>query len=145
MRWFFEGKAIKVVERVKKSLGEGRKSIISSMVEENLEAITAETVFIAAGQGDEFAAEMVTHISRYIGVAMANLVSILDPEIMILGDDIVAAGELPLKIILGIIKKLAPTLPHITLSQLGDKAVVYGNIAMATDKAFKKLTLSSSS
>ncbi|HDZ49692.1 MAG TPA: ROK family transcriptional regulator [Candidatus Aerophobetes bacterium] len=134
-----------MVKWVKKSLGEGHKSIISSMVEEDIEAITAETVFIAAGQGDEFAAEIVTHISRYIGVAMANLVSILDPEIVILGDDIVAAGELPLKIILGIVKKLAPTLPHIALSQLGNKAVVYGNIAMATDKAFKKLTLSSSS
>ena len=134
-----------MVKWVKKSLGEGRKSIISSMVEEDLEAITAETVFIAAGQGDELATEIVTHISRYIGVAMANLVSILDPEIVILGDDIVAAGELPLKIILGIVKKLAPTLPHITLSGLGDKAAVYGDIAMAMDKALKELNLSSSS
>jgi len=134
-----------MVKWVKKSLGEGRKSIISSMVEEDLEAITAETVFIAAGQGDELATEIVTHISRYIGVAMANLVSILDPEIVILGDDIVAAGELPLKIIVGIVKKLAPTLPHITLSGLGDKAAVYGDIAMAMDKALKELNLSSSS
>ncbi|GAG56579.1 unnamed protein product, partial [marine sediment metagenome] len=130
---------------VKKSLGEGRKSMISSMVEEDLEAITAETVFIAAGQGDELATEIVTHVSRYIGVAMANLVSVLDPEVVILGDGIVAAGELPLKIILGIVKKLAPTLPHITLSQLGSKAALYGDIAMAMGKALKELNLSSSS
>jgi len=130
---------------VKKSLGEGRKSMISSMVEEDLEAITAETVFIAAGQGDELATEIVTHVSRYIGVAMANLVSVLDPEVVILGDGIVAAGELPLKIILGIVKKLAPTLPHITLSQLGNKAALYGDIAMTMSKALEELTLSSSS
>jgi len=132
-----------MVKWVKKSLREGRKSIISNMVEEDLEAVTAETVFVAAGRGDELTTEIVTHVSRYIGVAIANLVSILDPEVVILGDDIVAAGELPLKVILSIVKKLAPILPHITLSQLGNKAAIYGDIAIAVDKALKKLTLSS--
>ncbi len=130
-----------MVKEVRDYLKKGHTSVIPELVKKN-EEISPDIIFTAANKGDKLAKEVVTKISRYLGIAIANLVCVLDPEIVVLGGDIVLAGELPLKNIGGIVKRLAPTLPQIVLSRLGSKTSMYGAIAMALDKTLHRVNLS---
>ena len=57
------------------------------------EAITAEHVFRAARAGDPLAAQVVASAAEDLGLAIAMLASIVDPERVILGGGVAKAGE----------------------------------------------------
>ncbi len=56
--------------------------------------ITAAQVFQLAAAGDAIAKRIVTDIHTYLGVALANIVYVIDPGIIILGGQVGQAGEL---------------------------------------------------
>jgi glucokinase len=61
-------------------------------------AITGELVGEAAVGGDPFARDVVTEIGRLLGVGLANVVNIFDPEIIVVGGGAAAGtGELLLE------------------------------------------------
>jgi glucokinase len=59
-----------------------------------LESITSAHVFDAARAADGVAISVVRDTAKYIGMALANLASCIDPEVVVLGGDIAAAGDL---------------------------------------------------
>jgi predicted NBD/HSP70 family sugar kinase len=59
--------------------------------------MTVAHVFEAARQGDSVAVSVVRDTARYVGMAIANLVAILDPEVIVLGGLIAEAGDLLLE------------------------------------------------
>ena len=80
-----------IVRRLVWRIKSGDRSSVEAGVGGDLKAITPEMVFAAARGGDGIAISVVRDTARYIGMAMANLVTILDPEIIVLGGTI---GEL---------------------------------------------------
>lgn len=56
--------------------------------------ITGPLVTELAHDGDPVAIEVVGAIGRWLGVGIANLVNIFDPEVVVVGGGVVAAGEL---------------------------------------------------
>lgn len=52
-----------------------------------------KAIFDAARAGDPLAEEVVAETARYLGVAVANIINILDPEVVVLGGSIASAGE----------------------------------------------------
>ncbi|MCC7265069.1 MAG: ROK family protein [Candidatus Latescibacteria bacterium] len=56
-------------------------------------ALSAETVFAAAGQGDPLALELVDETCRYLGLGLAMVVNTLSPELIVLGGGVSRAGE----------------------------------------------------
>lgn len=60
----------------------------------DLDAITATHVFDGARSGDGVATSVVRDTAKYIGMAIANLASALDPEVFVLGGTIASAGDL---------------------------------------------------
>ncbi len=60
----------------------------------DLDAITAVHVFDGARAGDGVAISVVRDTGRYIGMAIANLVAAIDPEVIVLGGALAAAGDL---------------------------------------------------
>ena len=73
-----------IVARVRRRLSAGQASTLSG---HDLSGPTREvigTVFEAAGQGDPLAREVVDEATRYLGMAVAQLVSFADPETVIL-------------------------------------------------------------
>lgn len=62
-----------------------------------LDAITAAHVFEGARAGDGVAISVVRETARYVGMALANLVTAIDPEVIVLGGPIAAAGDLLLE------------------------------------------------
>lgn len=55
--------------------------------------VTAKTVFDLAKEGDELALIVYRNFSRYLGIACANLGSVLNPSTIVIGGGVSAAGE----------------------------------------------------
>jgi glucokinase len=60
----------------------------------DLEAITAAHVFDGARSGDGVSISVVRDTAKYIGMAVANLASAIDPEVVVIGGAVAAAADL---------------------------------------------------
>jgi glucokinase len=86
-----------IVRRLVWRIKSGDRSAVEESVSGDLTAITPEMVFAAARDGDGVAVSVVRDTARYIGMAMANLVTILDPEVIVLGGIIAEISDLLLE------------------------------------------------
>src|SRR4051812_20615943 len=68
-------------------------SLLPSMVNGHLEDLTAETVYQAASQGDAVANEIVRDTARYLGVGIANLLNILNADVVVVAGGVTRAGD----------------------------------------------------
>ncbi len=59
----------------------------------NLNGITAETVYGAAADGDELALEVVRDTAKFLGAGIANLVNLLNPEMVVVQGGVTLAGD----------------------------------------------------
>jgi len=55
---------------------------------------TAETIFAAGQQGDELALEIFRRMGVYLGIGLANLINILNPEMIVIGGGVVNGWDL---------------------------------------------------
>lgn len=60
---------------------------------DNGETVTSKDIFVAAGAGDQFADSVVEKVAFYLGLASANLGSVLNPDSIVIGGGVSAAGE----------------------------------------------------
>jgi glucokinase len=58
------------------------------------EKVTGEVVFQAAGEGDATASELFERLGFWLGVGIASLVTIFDPELVVIGGGLVHTGDL---------------------------------------------------
>jgi len=56
--------------------------------------VTGEVVFAAAGEGDKAALALFERIGYWLGVGIASLVTIFDPDLVVVGGGVAATGEL---------------------------------------------------
>lgn len=89
----------------------GRPSLMKTMVKDNLEAVTFDTVLEAARKKDRVALDAFERIGRTVGIRIAFLVDFLNPELVVLGGDIVYAEELILTPIRDTVSRLAFEVP----------------------------------
>jgi glucokinase len=68
-------------------------SLLPSLVNGRLEDLTAETVYRAAMQGDALASEIVRDTARYLGVGIANLLNILNADVVVVAGGVTQAGD----------------------------------------------------
>ena len=102
---------------------------------DGIKNITAEKVGQAAREGDTLALAVISRAARYLGVGLANLVNILNPDIIIVGGGLSKLGDLLLEPAREEVRERAFRLPAravlIVPSQLGDDAGVLGAAAFA--------------
>ncbi len=55
---------------------------------------TAETIFSAGQEGDELALEIFRRMGVYLGIGLANLINILNPEMIVIGGGVVNGWDL---------------------------------------------------
>jgi glucokinase len=109
----------------------------SSVLEKarTLDAITATHVFDGAREPDGVAVSVVRDTAKYIGMAIANLIATLDPEMTIVGGTIASAGDLLLEPVrLECARRLSPALAErlrIEVSPLGSDAAAIGAARLA--------------
>lgn len=60
----------------------------------NLDEITSKLVFDLAKEGDALALEVVDEACRYLGIALASIAQVVDPEAFVIGGGVSKAGDI---------------------------------------------------
>jgi glucokinase len=95
-------------------------------------------LFCAAASGDADARSTVDSVARYIGISTANLCSILDPSLVVLGGALLAGGKL-LEPVREIVERIVPLPPSIVTTSLDKDAPLWGSLLVATTEARERL------
>lgn len=74
-------------------LKSGRKSILHELAEGRLENVRGPLIGQAAARGDEVALEAIRRVGKYLGIALANVHTMLNPEVILLGGGMMALKE----------------------------------------------------
>jgi glucokinase len=83
-----------IVRRLVWRLKAGDMSRVLDMANGDMSAITVRQIFEAARAGDGVAISVVRDTARYIGMAVGNLCSVVDPDVVVLGGLIADAADL---------------------------------------------------
>ncbi|HGD3819666.1 TPA: ROK family glucokinase [Streptococcus agalactiae] len=128
------------VVRVARQLAEqyeGSSAIKAAI--DNGDTVTSKDIFIAAEDGDKFANSVVERVSRYLGLAAANISNILNPDSVVIGGGVSAAGEF----LCSRVEKYFVTFAFpqvkkstkIKIAELGNDAGIIGAASLANQQA----------
>jgi len=101
--------------------------------------LTAKKVFAMARRGDPPARRAVAAEANRLALAVATIVPVLDPELVILGGGIGGNGDLLLEPLRTELERWSPFRPRVEVSALGDDAVLHGAVATALGAAQDRL------
>ena len=122
-----------MAKEAKRRLGQGEVSSILTLVDGMPGDITAKTVAMAAKQGDALACDVVARTANYLGIGLANLINIFNPDVIVIGGGVSKIGEMLLKPAREVAKKKAFQMPAQTVrilrARLGDNAGIIGAAA----------------
>ena len=74
-----------------------------------------------------------------LGAAIANLATLLDPELIVIGGDSALTDEALLRRVETIAQRIAPNCPPLQATALGADAVLHGSLRVALDRAHENL------
>jgi glucokinase len=127
-----------VAREAVRRINQGEKSSLTAIAGGKIEDITAEKVGTAARKGDSLALDVLSRAGTYLGVGLANLVNIFNPEMIVLGGGMAELGGLfidPAKRV--VVERAFPISAgavRIGTAQLGNEAGVYGAAAFALEQ-----------
>lgn len=102
--------------------------------------ISPEDLYDAAKHGDELAISLIRNMGRNIGIGIANVINILNPELVIINGEIISTGEILLTPIIETVRKRgfsnSVNSTGIVLSKLGSVAYLKGAVVLATQHIF---------
>ncbi len=102
--------------------------------------LTLETIINAALSGDPIARSVIDTAGSFLGIAIANLINLFNPGLIVLGGELVAVGDLLLNPVRTVVRRRAmpkaATEVTITTSSLGNDAVAIGAATLAMQNAF---------
>jgi len=107
---------------------QARMALKNKRTSEELENLTAEDVFEAAKQRQQWAGRIIDETVDYLAIAIINLMAAFDPEVIILGGGVSRSAEMLVQPILYRMEGTIPTLPKLVVSSLGLRAGVMGAI-----------------
>lgn len=96
-------------------------------------------IFDAAREGDREAATVVEELAIFLGTAVANIVAVLDPGLVVFGGGLSHAGPLLLDPVRRVVSRIVPNVPRLEVSALGDDAQLMGAVYSAMDIAEARL------
>lgn len=97
--------------------------------------VTTKEMGMAAHAGEESVRQAICRAGGYLGIGIANLVTALHPELVVLGGGVAALGALLLEPVRAAVRERVRMFPvdgvQIDCSTLEDKAGLYGAVALA--------------
>lgn len=119
-----------IVRRLVWRIKSGDRSRVTNRVAGDLSRLTADDVLASAREGDGVCVSVIRDTAKYVGMAIANLATVLDPECIVLGGTLASSGDLMLDAIRGeCLRRVSPAQAErvrIVLSTLGDDAAAIG-------------------
>jgi len=97
------------------------------------EEFSAEYVFESAAKGQSWAIDVVADAIDYFSLAIASVIAVLDPEVIVLGGGVTKSSDGLIPPIIERLKDSLATLPRIEKSILGTRATVLGAIILVLD------------
>lgn len=119
-------------------LKNGENSVV--LAGKTVDEITLQDVFEAIAKEDLLAIELVEEIASQLGLHVAAIINVFNPEMVILGGDLSCAGDYLLQPIITAVRKYTLNFmnrdSNIVLSKLKDRAGVIGACLLARSKMF---------
>ena len=100
--------------------------------------VTARRVFEAAAEGDERAKSVVAAEAGLLARAIASVVLVADPQLIVLGGGIGSAPGFAAAVASDL-RKLVPTAPELRVSAMGREATVEGGLRLGIDMAWRQV------
>lgn len=82
-----------IAMRAREALERDESSLLTKMVDGQVDRLTAATVYEAANQGDSLAREIVRDTAVFLGAGIANLLNIFNPDVVVIAGGVTQAGE----------------------------------------------------
>lgn len=126
--------------RVLESIKEGKVSILSKQVQNN-ETITLQDIIDSINAEDYLCIDLLEDIGIKLGVQLANMINIFNPETVVIGGTLSAAGDYLIQPVRQTIKKHSLKLVNsdtkLVCSKLHDKAGIIGACMTARRQMFE--------
>lgn len=85
--------ALAMTRDAKERIAAHESTIITDLVDGNLDELGAYHIFEAAKMGDTVAVDIVDNAVKYLGIGIASMTSILEPEVIVLTGGVSMAGD----------------------------------------------------
>ena len=125
-----------IFQQIKSGIKDGQKTLLTEMLGDDLADLRSGDLRKAIRKGDKFVDRIIEGAAEYIGIATANLVNVLNPEVVVLGGGVVEAlSDEMMSVIIETAKDYA--MPgalkgvEIIASKLGDNAGITGAAVLA--------------
>jgi len=129
-----------IVEEAKKAINKGLPTEILRIVKGDANSVTKEIIVEAAKKKDKIATDLIANAGSNLGVRVAYLVNIFNPDIVVIGGGVEKAGDIFMDAVKEMVKKFAFEEPagmaKIIPSLLEDNSVVLGAAALAAREVF---------
>lgn len=116
-----------------KAIRNNKKSLILDLAQGNPNNITGKLIFHAAMMNDPLAVSILKESFLHFNMALANIINLLTPELVIFGGGFSNAGEYLLNLIKNDIKDKVLFLPRLEISDLKKDASIIGAIHYLVD------------
>lgn len=125
-----------IFRKIQAAIKDGQKTLLTEMLGDDLKDLRSGDLRKAIKRGDKFVEKIVEEAADYTGIAVANLINILNPEVVVLGGGIIEALENEMMPI--IIKRAKESVLlgklmgiEILASKVGDNAGITGGAVLA--------------
>ncbi|HWI56671.1 MAG TPA: ROK family protein [Bacillota bacterium] len=125
-----------IFQQIKAGVKAGQKTLLTDMLGNDLADLRSGDLRKAIRRGDRFVDRVVEDAAEYIGIAAANVINILNPEVVVLGGGVIEAlQDEMISVIIETAKDYAMTGAmkgvEIMASELGDNAGITGGAVLA--------------
>ena len=103
-----------------------KQNLLYKMIDGDLMKLEAKDIFDAAREGDAFSLELVDYEAEYLALGIANILNIINPEVVVLGGGVALAGDILLN---PMREKMVKYALPVTLEELKIVQGVLGNEA----------------
>ncbi len=122
--------ATAIIRMAREACADAPNCLIMRAVEGDMDKINAKVVFDAAKEGDSVAMQVFNRFVKYLAIAINNVISFIDPDMIILGGGVSRAGDFLLDAVKAALPEYLfyPTLkqPELRIASLGNDAGIIG-------------------
>ena len=136
------GMDLGITQMARREIEKGIGTKIVACAKGDTKNITTETVIEAAKDNDDLALDIINNAGMNLGIRIAYLVNLFNPETVVIGGGVERAGEIILEPIRKTVQKLAfaqqANMVKIITSALGEDSVCLGAASLAVREIFLK-------
>jgi glucokinase len=125
-----------IIRSIYAAVKDGQKTVLTEMLGPDLTDLRSGDLRKAIRKGDKLVEKIVEDAAEYTGIAVANLINILNPQIVVLGGGVIdALGDEMMAIIVETAEDYTMSGTHkdieIVASKVGDDAGIIGGAVLA--------------